>query len=85
MGKREVLARVGSMEGETGRVRLEGGNGEGEGSNGKRETGKGAKVRGRRRGKGRGDFTNGHDEMPGWNKVTEFSDFAYPCNAGYPS
>ena len=35
MGKREVLARVGSMEGETGRVRLEGGNGEGEGSNGK--------------------------------------------------
>ena len=51
----------------------------------KRETGKGAKVRGRRRGKRRGDFTDGYDEMPGWNKVTEFSDFVYPCNAGYPS
>ena len=23
--------------------------------------------------------------MPGWNEVTEFSDFVYPCNAGYPS
>ena len=26
-----------------------------------------------------------YDEMPGWNEVTEFSDFVYPCNAGYPS
>ena len=25
------------------------------------------------------------DEEPGWNEVTEFSDFVYPCNAGYPS
>ena len=24
----------------------------------------------------------GHME---WNEVTEFSDFVYPCNAGYPS
>ena len=38
------------------------------------------------------DFTDGYDEMPGWtygmpgwNEVTEFSDFVYPCNAGYPS
>ena len=23
--------------------------------------------------------------MPGWNEVTVFSDFVYPCNAGYPS
>ena len=23
--------------------------------------------------------------MPGWNEVTVFSAFAYPCNAGYPS
>ena len=46
MGKQggvEVLARAGSGEGETGRVRLGGGNREGEGGNGKGEgaTGKG--------------------------------------------
>ena len=23
--------------------------------------------------------------MPGWNEVTQFSDFVYPCSAGYPS
>ena len=23
--------------------------------------------------------------MPGWNEVTGFSHFVYPCNAGYPS
>ena len=23
--------------------------------------------------------------MPGWNEVTVLSDFAYPCNSGYPS
>ena len=23
--------------------------------------------------------------MPGWNEITEFFDFVYPCNAGYPS
>ena len=23
--------------------------------------------------------------MPGWNEVTVYSDFANPCNAGYPS
>ena len=44
-----------------------------------------AKGRGRKRGKRRGDFTDGYDEEPGWNEVTEFSDFVYPCNAGYPS
>ena len=45
----------------------------------------GQRVGGRRRGKRRGDFTGGYDEMPGWNEVTEFSDFVYPCNARYPS
>ena len=49
------------------------------GSNRKGETGKGAKGVGRRRGKTRGDFTDGYDEMPGWtygmpgwNEVTVF-------------
>ena len=51
---------------------------------GKGEMGRGAKGRGRKRDKRRGDFTDGYDEMPGWNEVTEFSDFVYPCNAGYP-
>ena len=23
--------------------------------------------------------------MPRWNEITEFFDFVYPCNAGYPS
>ena len=98
MGKRggvEVLATAGSGEGENGRVRLGGCNGEEEGGNGKGEMGrgqqegggekKGHKGEGRRRGKRRGDFTDGYDEMPGWNEVTVFSDFVYPCNAGYPS
>ena len=53
--------------------------------NRKAETGKWAKGRGRKRGKRRGDFTDGYDEEPGWNEVIEFSDFVYPCNAGYPS
>ena len=44
------------------------------GGNRKGETEKGTKVRGRRRGKRRGDFTDGYDEMPGWNEVTVFSD-----------
>ena len=56
MGKREVLARVGSMEGETGRVRLEGCNGEGEGSNGKGEMGRGKQEEGDGEGgKGKGE------------------------------
>ena len=59
--------------------------GGGEGGNGKGEMGKWAKGRGRKRGKRKGDFTDGYDEEPGWNEVTEFSDFVYPCNAGYPS
>ena len=82
-------------------VRLGGGNGEGEGGNEKGEMGReqqeggdgeGGKGEGERRGKRRGDFTDGYEEMPGWtygmpewNEVTEFSDFVYPCNAGYPS
>ena len=45
------------------------------GGNRKGETGKGSKGRGRRRGKRRGDFTDGYDEMPGWNEVTLFSLF----------
>ena len=97
MGKREgveVLAREGSLEGETGKGKTRRGRGQWEGGGGNRkgETGKGAKGRGRRRGKRRGDFTDGYDEMPGWtygmpgwNEVTELSDFVYPCNAGYPS
>ena len=53
------------------------------GSNSNWEMGKVAKGRGRSRGKRRVDFTDGYDEMPGWNEVVEFS--VYPCNAGYPS
>ena len=87
--------------GEMGRVRLGGSMGRGRGAMGmgrwgggnrKGETGKGSKGRGRRRGKRRGNFTDGYNEMPGWtygmpgwNEVTEFSDFVYPCNTGYPS
>ena len=76
------------------RVRLGRGNGEGEGGNGKGEMGRGrqeggdgevGKRVGEKKGKRRGDFTDGYDEEPGWNEVTEFSDFVYPCNAGYPS
>ena len=61
------------------------GRGDGEGANRKGETGKVGKGRGRKRGKRRVDFTDGYDEEPGWNEVTEFSAFVYPCNAGYPS
>ena len=92
----EVLARAGSGEGEMGRGNLEGkgGNGKGEMGREQQEGGdsKGANGRGRRRGKRRGDFTDGYDKMPrwtygmpGWNEVTKFSHFVYPCNAGYPS
>ena len=55
----------------------------------KGETGKLAKGMGRRRGKRRGDFTyemlGWTYGMHGWNEVTDFFDFVYPCNAGYPS
>ena len=86
----------GEMErGATGRGRWGGememgemGRGDGEGAT-KGETGKLAKGRGRRRGKRRGDFTyemlGWTYGMPGWNEVTDFFDFVYPCNAGYPS
>ena len=73
----------------------EGGNGkdgDGEGATGRGRQGMGQTGGGERRGKRIGDFTDGHDEMlgwtygvTGWNKVTEFSDLVYPCNAGYPS
>ena len=68
----------------------DGGNGKGRwGGATKGETGKLAKGRGRRRGKRRGDFTYEMlwwtYGMPGWNEVTDFFDFVYPCNAGYPS
>ena len=65
-----------------GRGQLERGDGERATGRWRRE---GQKGEGRRRGKRRGDFTDGYNEMPGWNEVTEFSDFVYPCNAGYPS
>ena len=69
----------GEMEmGEMGRGRWGGGN---EGGDGKL-----AKGRGRRRGKRWGDFTyemlGWTYGMPGWNEVTDFFDFVYPCNAG---
>ena len=96
----EVLARAGSGEGEMGRGNLEGKGGQWEGRDGEggQQEGleggdsKGANGRGRRRGKKRGDFIDGYDEMPrwtygmpGWNEVTKFSHFVYPCNAGYLS
>ena len=86
----------GEMErGATGRGRWGGememgemGRGDGEGAT-RGETGKLAKGRGRRRGKRRGDFTyemlGWTYGMPGWNEVTDFFDFVYLCNAGYPS
>ena len=96
MGKRggiEVLARAGNGEGETGRVKLGGGNREGAWGNGKGEMGReqpeggdgeGGKGEGRRRGIRSGVFTDGYDEMSGWtcgmsgwNEITEFSDFVY--------
>ena len=62
--------------------------GDGEGAT-KGKTGKLAKGKGRRRGKRRGDFTyemlGWTYGMPGWNEVTDFFDFVYPCNSGYPS
>ena len=59
MGKRggvEVLARVGSGEGETWRVRLGGGNGEGEMGRGQQEGGNGevGKWEGEKKGRGEG-------------------------------
>ena len=63
---------------------MEGGNGKGR-RGGLKGRGERGDRRGRRRGKRRGDFTDGYDEMPGWKEVTEFSDFVYPCNAGYLS
>ena len=70
---------------ERGRGRGAMGRGRWGGGNRKGEMGKWAKGRGRKRGNRRGDFTDGYDEEYGWNEVTEFSDFVYPCNAGYPS
>ena len=41
-------------------------------------------MEGRRRGKRRGDFIDGYDEMPGWNEVTVFSDFCLPVQCRVP-
>ena len=63
---------VGDWEGQRG-------GGDGEGGNEKGEMGiqRGQWVReGKEVGQAHG--------MPGWNEVTVFPDFAYPCNAGYP-
>ena len=56
-GKREIWREV------MGRGRFEGGDEEGATGRGRRGWDKG---RGRRRGKRRGDFTDGYDGMPGW-------------------
>ena len=78
MGKRggvEVLARVGSGEGETWRVRLGGGNGEGEGGQWEGATGRGKRGSGQmgggEKGARRGNFTDGYEE-PARNEVTGF-------------
>ena len=66
------------MEGEGGNGGGRWGGSDGEEGNGEGEMGKGAMERGGKEvGKAHG--------MPGWNEVTFFSDFARPCNAGYPS
>ena len=54
------------------------------GGNRKGETGKGAKGRGRRRGKRRVEFTDGYDEMPGWNEVTVFVWLCLPVHRRVP-
>ena len=41
------------------------------------------KWEGEKKGRG-GNFSDGYEE-PARNEVTGFSDFVYPCNAGYPS
>ena len=62
------------------------------GSNRKGRRGRGQRLGGR--GGSRGDWISqmdmmkclgGHMECLGGMRVTEFSDFVYPCNAGYPS
>ena len=77
------MGRGRSRGGATGRGRWRSGKwegGDGEGAT-KGETGKLAKRR--------GDFTyemlGWTYGMPGWNEDTDFFDFVYPCNAGYPS
>ena len=76
-----------------GRRRWQWGEGDGEVSNREGATGRGQLGGGYREVEMvKGDFTDGYNEilgwtygMLGWNEVTEFSDFVYPCNAGYPS
>ena len=96
MGRDRSSGKGWEWEGEMGRGNLEGkgGNGTGEMGRGQQEGGdsKGSNGKVRRRGKRRGDFTDEYDEMPrwtygmpGWNEVTKFSHFVYPCNIGYPS
>ena len=58
------------------------GRGDGEGAGrGKRGSGQ---MGGGEKGARRGNFTDGYEE-PARNEATGFSDFVYPCNAGYPS
>ena len=59
------------------------GRGDGEGATGRGKPGSG-QMGGGEKGATRGNFTDGYEE-PARNKVTGFSDFVYPCNAGYPS
>ena len=61
--------RVQKWEGDNVRRRWRGGNGEAGGGRWEGGNGEGKEVgmgRGRRRGKRRGDFTDGYDGMPGW-------------------
>ena len=76
------------LEGETRR----GQRGAGDGENGNREGETGRRATGRQRGRWRGGQRGGRGKrwgqahrMPVWNELTGFSDFAYPCKAGYPS
>ena len=55
----------------------------GKGARGDAEGGNGEGKIGREQLRGRGRGGQAHT-MPGWNEVTVFSDFVYPCNAGYP-
>ena len=76
----------GGGEGGNGKGRL-GGNEEGKECNWEGKTGRGQKGRGRWGGGNEegGERGGQAHRMPGWKEITVFSDFVYPCNAGYPS
>ena len=79
-----VRLGVRNGEGEMGKGAMGRGDGEGLKGRGRWERGQ-IKVRGRRRGKRRGDFTDGYDEMSWWKEVTEFSDFFTRATPGTPA